>query len=261
MRLRTAGLTIARGGRVLLAGVDAEFSGGETVAVLGANGVGKTSLLHALAGLLRPQRGSILIDDRSISSYSARARALRIALVDATEPVVGTVTVGETVASARFAHHRWWDWQATPADRAAIETALERLDLQGVRHREQRTLYAGERQRVWLAVAVAQRADIILLDEPTSHLDLRYAVETLELIRALARDGALVIAVLHLLEEAAAFCERVVLLGAGGIIAAGPPHVALTSASVARAYGIAIDVECRADGLFFARRRKIIGTT
>lgn len=257
MRLRR--LTIARRNRVLLRDIEATFEGGETIGILGANGVGKTSLLLALAGVLAPVTGSIEIDGTALTLFDARRRAQNIALVEGTEPVLGALSVAEAVAGGRFAHHHWWDWQATPADRDAVDDALERVDLRALRDREIGTLSAGERQRVWIAVAIAQRAGIVLLDEPTSHLDLRYAIETLELMHALARTGAIVIAVLHALEEAAAFCDRIMLLGDEGVLAHGPPHIALTSATLARAYGVRIDVECRSDGLAFARRGRANG--
>jgi iron complex transport system ATP-binding protein len=161
--------------------------------------------------------------------------------------------VADAVAAARFPYHRWWEWQPTEADRAAIDAALAATELAGLREREVGTLSAGERQRVWIAVAVAQRAGIIALDEPTTHLDLRFAIETLTLLRRLAADGAVVIAVLHSLEEAAAFADRVVVLGEERVLADGPPAAACTAAVLLAAYGIAIDVEERDGELAFRR--------
>ena len=106
---------------------------------------------------------------------------------------------------------------------------------------------------MWIALAIAQRAAVILFDEPTSHLDLKASVETLRLVRELAAGGALVVMVLHQLEEAAAFADRVVVLGDGGVIADGPPERALTSATIERAYGVPVTVEHRPEGMAFHR--------
>jgi iron complex transport system ATP-binding protein len=243
---------IARGGRTLLRDVSLALGSG-VVAVVGPNGVGKTSLLRAMAGALAPVAGTVTLDGVAVRALEPRERARRIALVDPGEPVLAALTVADAVASARFPHHRWWEWDATPEDDAAVDDALARTELTALRARELGTLSAGERQRVWIALAIAQRASVVLLDEPTSHLDLRASVETLQLVRELAAAGALVVAVLHQLEEAAAFADRVVVLGCGGVIADGPPQEALTSQTIERAFGVAVTVERRPDGLAFHR--------
>ncbi|MFN2459367.1 MAG: ABC transporter ATP-binding protein [Candidatus Velthaea sp.] len=255
--LRLEHVAVARGSRTLLRDVSATFAAGEATAIVGANGVGKTSLLAVLAGVLAPAGGTIVANGTPLGALDPRTRARTVALVESLEPVLGAMTVAEAVAAARFPHHQWWEWQPTQADRYAVDTALERVEMAALRRRHIETLSAGERQRVWIAMAVAQQAEIILLDEPTSHLDLRYAVETLELLRALARGGAAVIAVLHLLEEAATFFDRVIVLGYETVLADGPPAAALTAATLERAYGIPVAVEQTPGGLTFHRGRGV----
>jgi ABC-type cobalamin/Fe3+-siderophores transport system ATPase subunit len=254
MTLALERVELARGGRTLLRDVSFALDAG-VVAVVGANGVGKTTLLRAMAGALAPEHGTIALDGVDVRALDPRERARRIALVDPTEPVLAALLVEDAVAAARFPHHRWWEWEATPQDESAVDDALARANLAAFRRREIGTLSSGERQRVWIALAIAQRASVILFDEPTSHLDLKASVETLQLVRELAGDGALVVAVLHQLEEAAAFADRVVVLGDGGVVADGPPERALTSATIERAYGVPVTVERRPSGLAFHRNR------
>ncbi len=250
--LRLERVEIERGGRTLLRDVSLALDDG-VVALLGSNGVGKTSLLRAMAGMLAPAAGMIALGGIPLRELDPRARARRIAFVDPTEPVLAALTVGDAVASARFPHHRWWEWEATAEDDAAVDDALARTGTAAFRAREIGTLSAGERQRVWIAVALAQRASVLLLDEPTSHLDLKASLETLQLVREIAAGGALVVAVLHQLEEAAAFADRVVVLGEGGVVADGAPPAALTAQTIERAYGVAVTVERRPEGLAFHR--------
>jgi iron complex transport system ATP-binding protein len=256
MTLHLDGVTIVRGERTLLHGVDARFEPGTFTAVVGANGVGKSSLLATLTGSVKPAAGRVLLDGHDLHALTPRDRARAVALVDSTEAVLGAMSVEETIAGARFPYHRWWEWQATADDRDAVDDALAATDLTALRARQLATLSAGERQRVWLALALAQRAPVLALDEPTSHLDVRYAVDTLERLAALARDGATVIAVLHALEEAAAFADRVILLGRGGVIADAVPAVALTATTLRAAYDVDVQVECHASGLSFRRKTK-----
>ncbi|HYZ16857.1 MAG TPA: ABC transporter ATP-binding protein [Candidatus Acidoferrum sp.] len=252
MKLALERIAIARGGRTLLREIDLELHSG-VVALLGPNGVGKTTLLRTMAGVLAPAAGTITLDGVDVRTLEPRARARRIALVEPTEPVLAALRVEDAVGAARFPHHRWFEWEPNAADREAIDEALARTALDGYREREIGTLSAGERQRVWIALAIAQRAGVVLLDEPTSHLDLRASVETLHLTRELAAAGALVVMVVHALEEAAAFADRIVVLGDGGVIADGAPSDALRSDVIERAYGVTIAVERGPDGLAFHR--------
>jgi iron complex transport system ATP-binding protein len=254
--LSLANLTIARGGRTLLRDINATFAPGTLTALMGANGAGKSTLLATMCGVLAPARGSVHLDGIDVMTLDARTRARHMALVEPTESALASMTVADAVNGARFPYHRWWEWQPTAEDRDAVDGALRATELDALRARELGTLSAGERQRVWIALALAQRARAIALDEPTSHLDLRFAIETLALLRRLADGGATVIAVLHTLEEAASFADRVLLLGRERVLADAPPATAFTADLLHAAYGIAIGVETRGGTLTFQRKNQ-----
>jgi ABC-type cobalamin/Fe3+-siderophores transport system ATPase subunit len=254
MTLRLAQLAIARGSRTLLRDIDATFTPGTITALMGANGAGKSSLLATLAGLLPAAAGTVLLDGHDIATLDPRARARSIALVEPAESALASLSVIEAIGGARFPFHRWWEWQPTAADTAAIEAAIAATALTALRDRTLATLSAGERQRVWIALALAQCAPIIALDEPTTHLDLRFANETLALLRRLAAAGSTIITVLHSLEETASFADRVIIVGDGRVLADGAPADAFTAANLQAAYGVAIDVEHGAGGVTFHRK-------
>ncbi len=241
-------LALTAGKRTVLAGIDATFERGAFTAVLGANGAGKTTLLRGIAGLRAPAEGSIRIDGVDVHSLPATQRALRVAMIAADEVVLEGLTVREVVATGRFPHHRWWEWNERPHDREAVARALDDVDLVDFAGRPIETLSSGERQRAWIALGLAQETPVLLLDEPTSHLDVRAAHDVLRLLRGLCASGKTIVCVLHDVNEAAAFADRVALIGDGGIIAAGTCDAVLERANLARAYGIAMERVSMPDG-------------
>jgi iron complex transport system ATP-binding protein len=249
--------TIAIGGRTLLENVDAHVASGEFVAVLGPNGVGKTTLLHAIAGLGYPASGSIAIDGAEIGTISPAERALRVGFVTSDEILMDALLVRDVVAIGRYPHHRWWQWQERPSDEAAIDGALAAVGLEPLTDRLVSTLSSGERQRVWIALGLAQETPVLLLDEPTSHLDVRAAHEILALLRDLARGGKTIVCVLHDLNDAATYADRIALLGCGKLLALEAPDAVLASDLLERTYGVEMERVTLADGRLrvFARER------
>ncbi len=236
-----SGVALRVGGRVLLAGVEARVATGEFVALVGPNGIGKTTLLRAIAGLHAASAGSILIDGVDGARLRPLERARRVAFVTGDETVFDALNVEEVVAVGRFPHRRWWRWQAGEDDDDAVARALRSVRMERFARRLFSTLSAGERQRVWIALGLAQATPILLLDEPTSHLDVRVAHEILDLLRGLARDGKTVVCALHDLNEAAAYADRISLLGEGTLLDVAPPEDLLAGAALERVYGIAME--------------------
>lgn len=240
VRLHARGLACGyrRRGDVL-AGVDLDVAGGTVLALLGPNGSGKTTLLRTLAGLLRPRAGSIELD----GAPAEPGDRPRVALAAHEDAGGSALTVAEVVRLGRAARRGWWR-PMTIADRAAVDRAIARADLPALRDRPVAELSSGEWQRVLLARALAQEPSILLLDEPTAHLDLRYQVDLLELAAGLARDAGLAVVLsLHDLNQAALWADRVALVAEGRLLAIGPPGAVLTADLLGRAYGCPVAVE------------------
>jgi ABC-type cobalamin/Fe3+-siderophores transport system ATPase subunit len=233
-------VTIGAGTRVLVREIEATIPAGEFLAVLGPNGVGKTTLLRAICGLRPLLHGHITLDGIALPSLSSKERARALAFVTSDDAMIETLRVRDVVAIGRYAHHPWWEWTETSDDDAAIEGALHAVHLVGEAQRMFSTLSSGERQRVWIAMGLAQETPLLLLDEPTSHLDVRVAHEILALLRTLASEGRTIVCVLHDLNDAAAYADRLMLLGCERMLACDIPDRVLTPELIERAYGIAV---------------------
>ncbi len=236
--LETRGLTVDYGARRVLEGIDLHLDAGEMVALLGPNGAGKSTLLRAITGLATRRAGAVLIDDVPLEEYGRAAFARRVAVVPGQTVVAFPMRVEELVALGRLPHEHPL-LGPRPADRAAIEAAIERVGIGHLRGRDVRELSLGERQLVVLAMAVAQGARLLLLDEPTVHLDLRHQVAVMELLRDLSqRDGVTVLAVMHDVGLARHFFPRLLLLDRGRLLADGPPGRVLTADHIRSVYGV-----------------------
>jgi iron complex transport system ATP-binding protein len=236
--VRIERLTVAYRGRPAISDADLAIEAGERVALVGPNGAGKSTLLRAIAGLVEPAAGTIELDGTSISSLDRLAIARRLAVVPQLPSLPFATTVDEVVALGRLPHEHPIRG-LRPADRAAVAAAIDRVGVGHLLGRDARELSLGERQLVLLAMAVAQDAPVLVLDEPTVHLDLRHQVEVMELLVDLnERDGTTVIAVLHDLGLAAHFFPRVVVIDRGRIAADGPPPEALTGERIREVFGV-----------------------
>ncbi len=231
------GLGLRYGRRDVLTDIDLHVGPGERVCLVGPNGAGKSSLLRCLTGLVPPTRGSIELDGLPLASLERGTLARTIAVVPAAVELPFAMRVEEVVRLGRLPHERPFGGRAE-ADRAAADAAMARVGVEHLRGRDVRELSLGERQLVLLAMAVAQGGRLIVLDEPTVHLDLRHQVEVLLLLTRLAEEGCTVLAVLHDLSLASQAFPRLVLLDQGRLIADGPPREVLTPARIREVYAV-----------------------
>ncbi len=232
------GVTITYRDRTALRAVDVAFAAGERVALIGPNGAGKSTLLAAATGVLRPTAGRVLLDGRPLRSMARAEIARRLAVVPGAASLPFSMRVEEVVALGRLPYEDPFRG-LRPVDRAAVGAAIERVGIGHLLGRDVRELSLGERQLVLIALAVAQAAPILVLDEPTVHLDLRHQVEAMQLLVDLnERDGTTIIAVLHDLTLASHFFPRLVLLDGGAVVADGPPDVVLHRDRIHEVFGV-----------------------
>ena len=247
-RLAAERLRAGYGWRQVLGGLDLAFDAATLTAVVGPNGSGKSTLLRCLAGLLRPRGGRVTLDGIDLAELDRAAIARRVAVVPQAVETIFPFSVREVVALGRTARLGPLAI-AQASDGAAVDRVLRENDLVELADRPIDTISGGERQRAVLAMALAQEGEVLLLDEPTVHLDPAHQRAILERVRALARSRSLVaLAVLHDLNLAAAMCDRVVVLNSGVVAADGRPAEVLEEATVRAVFGPHLDVGTR-DGV------------
>jgi iron complex transport system ATP-binding protein len=235
--LHADAVTAGYGDRAVLHACTLAVARGEVVAIVGPNGAGKSTLLRALSGLLRPSSGSVRLDGVDIATLARRELARRIAVVPQIFDTLFPFTVREVVALGRTARLGTFGG-ASRGDLAAIDRAIADLDLADLASRRIDRLSGGERQRAVLAMALAQEADVLLLDEPTVHLDPGHQVVMLRLVRELAcTRGLAVAAVLHDLNLAAAMATRLVVLADGRIVCDAAPEAVISAELIREVFG------------------------
>lgn len=236
LELRDVGLAYGR--RQVLEGVDLTIGAGERICLLGPNGAGKSSLLRCITGLAEHRQGAVLLDGVPLEEHSRAAIARRVAVVPGDVRLPFATLVREVVALGRLPHEHPL-LGPRPVDITAVAAAMERVGIAHLADRDCRELSLGERQLVVVAMAVAQGGGLLILDEPTVHLDLRHQVEVMRLLVDLSEsDGLTIVAVLHDLALAAHFFGRVVLLDGGRIVADGTPGDVLTPGRIRTVYGL-----------------------
>jgi ABC-type cobalamin/Fe3+-siderophores transport system ATPase subunit len=232
-------VALRRGAREVLRGIDLAIGAGEAVALVGPNAAGKSTFLHALAGLLPLDAGEVRIDGRPLASWSRDALARTVAYVAAGDDAPALLTVEDRAALGRYPHRGPFR-PLTAADRDAVARALASTGIAALARRPLTTLSAGERQLAALARGLAQEPRVLLLDEPGAHLDVGHQLQLFRALDGVRACGVAVLAVVHDLQRAAAWAERVVVVSDGRVAAAGPPADVLGGEACARAFGVAI---------------------
>lgn len=241
-RLRAQGLQLSYGDRVIVDDLDLEVLDGTVTAIIGPNGCGKSTLLRALGRLLQPTRGSVLLDGKQIHKMPTKQVAKVLGLLPQSPVAPEGLTVANLVARGRHPHQAWYrQWSSD--DESAVADALELTGIAELADRALDELSGGQRQRAWISMALAQGTDLLLLDEPTTYLDLSHQVDVLELVNQLhAENGRTVVMVLHDLNLAARYADRLVAMKDGAVVAEGEPGEVLTEALLAEVFGLSAKV-------------------
>lgn len=238
--LTTRQLELAYDGKLIVESLDLQIPPGQITALVGPNGCGKSTLLRGLSRLLKPRGGAVLLDGKAVQTLATKELAKRIGVLPQSPQAPDGLTVYELVAQGRYPHQGMFQqWSAQ--DERLVHEALEMTGTSEFAARPLETLSGGQRQRVWIAMALAQQTEILLLDEPTTFLDLAYQLEVLDLLHDLNEQGRTIVMVLHDLNQACRYAHNLVAMRAGQIVAQGPPAAVVTEEMVARVFGL----ECR----------------
>ncbi|HET9499813.1 MAG TPA: ABC transporter ATP-binding protein [Marmoricola sp.] len=237
-RLMARGVTLGYGDRMVVTDLSTQVPDGRVTVIVGANACGKSTLLRGMARLLRPTSGAVLLDGQEVASLSTRQVARTLGLLPQSPRAPEGVTVVDLVGRGRHPHRgalrRW-----SRSDEAAVAEALELTGTLDLADRLVDELSGGQRQRVWIAMALAQQTDLLLLDEPTTYLDVAHQIEVLDLLADLnERRGTTVVMVLHELNLAARYADHLVAMAEGGIVATGTPYAVITEDCVRAVFGI-----------------------
>ena len=238
VRLRAEAVRLAYGDRVVVDGLDLDVFGGTITAVIGPNGCGKSTLLRALGRLMKTRGGHVLLDGKRIDRMSTRQVATVLGVLPQAPVAPEGLSVADLVARGRHPHQAWYrQWSSD--DETAVAEALRWTGMFDLADRPVDELSGGQRQRAWISMALAQGTDLLLLDEPTTFLDLAHQVDVLDLVERLhAETGRTVVMVLHDLNLAARYAQRLVAMKDGAIAAQGDPADVLTEDLLAEVFGL-----------------------
>jgi len=239
--LRASGLRLAYGDRIVVDGLDLDVPPGRFTAVVGPNACGKSTLLRALVRLHRPVGGQVRLDGTDLGEWRSKELARRVGFLPQRLVPPEGIMVLDLVRRGRYPHRTWRStW--TPADAAAVERALADAGIEDLVGRRVEELSGGQAQRVWMAMVLAQETDVLLLDEPTTFLDLSHQYELLSLLASLRDRGRTVVAVLHEINQACRYADHVVAMAAGRVVAQGAPDAVMTADLVSEVFGLRSEV-------------------
>jgi len=222
--------------------LDMHVNDGELYGLIGPNGAGKTTLLKCISGVLNPQNGSVILKDRNIDSMSRKEIAKKIGVVPQKVKINFNFKVEEIIELGRLPHKGYFRISSHSLDRDKVEEAMRATKTHKFKERDATTLSGGELQRVMIARALAQDPDLLLLDEPTSHLDINHQIKIMDLVKTISEEKS-VVAVFHDLNLASHYCDRVALLGNGRILNSGKPEEVIKSSTIEQVYGARVTVD------------------
>jgi len=237
-RLRADNLTLGYQRKIIARDLSIDIPDGELTVIIGPNACGKSTLLRALSRLMRPEQGRVWLDGRAINDYATKEVARRLGLLPQSSNAPGDIRVADLVARGRYPHQRLFSrWCAE--DERAVAQAMRDTGVVELADRSVDTLSGGQRQRVWIAMVLAQQTPLLLLDEPTTWLDIAHQIDLLELLRELNRNGGhTLVVVLHDLNHACRYASHLVAMRGGRIVAQGPPAAIVTAQLVEQVFGL-----------------------
>ena len=239
--LRASDLSLAYDDVPVVSDLDLVVPPGRITAIVGANACGKSTLLRALARLLAPRHGAVHLDGRALRSIPTRELAQRLGILPQGPVAPDGLTVLDLVNRGRSPHQTWWR-QWSKADQSAVHAALAATDITDLADRSVDELSGGQRQRAWIAMAMAQGTEVLLLDEPTTYLDMAHQIDVLDLVTDLNRhEGRTIVMVLHDLNQACRYADHMVAMKSGRIVAEGDPADVITAATVENVF----DLRCQ----------------
>ena len=240
--LRAHGITLGYDDTDVVRELDVEIPDGAITMIVGANACGKSTLLRGLSRLLRPRAGQVMLDGRSVHDMRSIDVARVLGLLPQTPVAPDGITVADLVGRGRYPHQGWFrQWRAD--DDAAVTAALKATGTADLAARPLSELSGGQRQRVWIAMALAQETDLLLLDEPTTHLDIHHQVELLDLLTDLNRSrGTTIVIVMHDLNLACRYADHVIAMKQGAIVAQGAPRDVVDAEVVSTVFGLRCEV-------------------
>ncbi|WP_198943483.1 ABC transporter ATP-binding protein [Actinokineospora bangkokensis] len=240
--LRAANLRLAYDDRVIVDDLDVAIPAGRITVIVGANACGKSTLLRALARLLKPRAGAVHLDGRSVHALPTREVAKALGILPQSPTAPAGMTVVDLVTRGRSPHQTWWRQWST-GDEQAVADALRATAMTDLADRPVDELSGGQRQRAWIAMAVAQHTPVLLLDEPTTYLDLAHQIDVLDLVVDLNRhQGRTVVMVLHDLNQACRYADHVIAMKSGRIAAEGAPEDIITPTLVHDVFGVTCQI-------------------
>nr|WSW70866.1 ABC transporter ATP-binding protein [Streptomyces sp. NBC_00995] len=236
-RLAARGVTVGYGGRTVIDGLDVAIPPGVITTIIGPNGCGKSTLLRTLTRLLKPARGAVVLDGEDIAGLRTRDVAKKLGLLPQAPVAPEGLTVADLVARGRHPHQSWLrQWSSD--DAGVVASALAMTGVSELADRPVDSLSGGQRQRVWISMTLAQGTDLLLLDEPTTYLDLAHAIDVLDLVDDLHESGRTVVMVLHDLNLATRYSDNLIVMREGVILAQGHPRDVITAGLLEEAFGL-----------------------